>query len=186
MEGQGTVTTIAVPPPGALIAFSVSLIALLVVIGVGAWFASRKKYSRRVRLVIPAFVVVTIAVLEVVSPLQTGTIAVSPAGITLNSFPLLSASFRADQVDGAYVTTQANFTLSSRGPPGSNWGTASWGDFNVGVFLGPGGQTCDVLTASSQVLVVQLTNGQCLVLGPQDLGGLISAFSADILPVSPP
>lgn len=177
-------TTFAVPPPAALVAFAVGLALLVVVIGAGAWFASRKKYTLKVRLVIPAFVVVTVALVAVLTVPATGTITVSPGEIALSSFPLLSASFRADQVKSAYVTAQANFSLASRGPPGSNWGTASLGDYNVGVFRGPGGQTCDVLTGSPQVLVVQLTNGQCLVLGPHDLGGLVSAFSADIGRVS--
>ena len=176
-------TTFTVPPPTALVAFSIMLLSLEVVIGVGAWFASRKKYSRKIRLAIPAFVI-AVAVVVVLSFPQTGTIAVSPGEISLSSFPLLSASFQANQVKGAYVTTQAEFSLTSRGPPGSNWGTASWGDYNVGVFLGPGGQTCDVMAGSSQVLVVQLTNGGCLVLGPQDLSGLVSVFSVDIGNVS--
>ena len=177
-------TTFTVPPPTALVAFSIGLASLVIVVGVGAWFASKKKYhGRRIRLAIPAFVIIAVALAVFTLP-QTGTITVSPGEVSLSSFPLLSASLQANQVEGAYVTTLANFSLSSRGPPGSNWGTASLGDYDVGVFLGPGGQTCDVITGSTQVLVVQLTNGQCLVLGPQDLGGLISVFSTDIRNVS--
>lgn len=178
-------TTFTVPPPTALVGLFVGLVFLVIVIGVGAWFASRTKYQGRIRLAIPAFVVITVALLGVLVLPQTGTITVSPGEIGLSSFPLLSASFQANQVKGAFVTTLGNFSLVSRGPSGSNWGTASWGDYSVGVFLGPGGQTCDVLTGSSQVLVVQLTDGRCLVLGPQDLSGLVSAFSADIGQVSP-
>jgi len=179
-------TTFTVPPPLSLVAFSIGLASLVIVIGVGAWFASRKKYPRRIRLaIIPAFVVITVALIAVFALPQTGTITVSPGEISLSSFPLLSAAFQANQVKSAYVTTLVNFSLVSRGPPGSNWGTASWGDYSVGVFLGPGGQTCDVIAGSPQVLVVQLTNDQCLVLGPQDLSGLVSTFSTDIRQVSP-
>jgi hypothetical protein len=178
------VTTFTVPPPLPLVALIVSLAALVIVIGVGAWFASRTKYRRRIRLAIPAFVVIAVALMGVLALPEPGTITVNPGEISLSSFPLLSASFQANQVRGAYVTTLGNFSLVSRGPPGSNWGTASWGDYSVGVFLGPGGQTCEVIVGSPQVLVVQLTNGQCLVLGPQDLSGLVSTFSTDIGKVS--
>ncbi len=178
-------TTFTVPPATALVDLFIGLAFLVIVVGVGAWFASRTKYPRGVRLAIPAFVIITVATMGVLVLPQTGTITVNPGEISLSSFPLLSVSIQANQVKGAYVTTQANFSLVSRAGPGANWGTASWGDYSVGVFLGPGGQTCDVITGSPQVLVVQLTNGQCLVLGPQDLSGLISAFSTDIRQVSP-
>jgi hypothetical protein len=184
LEVLETVTTFTVPPPPSLVALSIGLASLVIVIGVGAWFASRAKYPRRIRLAIPAFVVITLALIAVFALPQTGTITVSPGGVSVSSFPLLGAHFQADQVKDAYVTTLGNFSLVSRGPPGSNWGTAYWGDYSVGVFLGPGGQTCDVITGSPEVLVVQLTNGQCLVLGPQDLNGLVSTFSTDIRQVS--
>jgi hypothetical protein len=177
-------TTFTVPPPLPLVALFIGLVSVVIVIGVGAWFASRTKYPRRIRLAIPAFVVIAVALMGVFVLPQAGTITVSPGEISLSSFPLLSTSFQATQVKGAYVTTLGNFSLVSRGPPGSNWGTASWGDYSVGVFLGPGDQTCDVITGSPQVLVVQLTDGQCLVLGPQDLSGLVSTFSKDIRQVS--
>jgi hypothetical protein len=179
------VTTFTVPPPLPLVALFVILAALVIVIGVGAWFASRTKYPRRIRLAIPAFVVIAVALMGVLALPEPGTITVNPGEISLSSFPLLSVSFQSNQVKGAYVTNLGNFTLVSRGLPGSNWGTASWGDYSVGVFLGPGGQTCEVITGSPQVLVVQLTSGQCLVLGPQDLSGLVSTFSTDIGQVSP-
>lgn len=184
MEGPETVTTFTVPPPLSLVALSIGLAFLVIVIGVGAWFASRKKYPRRIRLAIPAFVVIAVALIAVFVLPQTGTITVSPGEISLSSFPLLNARFQADQVKDAYVTTLGNFSLVSRGPPGSNWGTASWGDYSVGVFLGPGGQTCDVVANNPQVLVVQLKDGRCLVLGPSNLSELVKAFSADIAPVS--
>ncbi len=184
MGGPGTLTTFTVPPPEGFVVLFVGLVSLVIVIGAGAWFASRTKYPRRIRLAIPAFVVIVVALLGVLVLPQTGTITVNPGEISLSSFPLLSASFQANQVKSAYVTTLGNFSLVSRGPPGSNWGTTTWGDYSVGVFLGPGGQTCEVMTGSPQVLVVQLTNGQCLVLGPQDMSGLVSAFSTDIGQVS--
>ncbi|MGD6810684.1 MAG: hypothetical protein ACQCN3_13385 [Candidatus Bathyarchaeia archaeon] len=86
-----------------------------------------------------------------------------------------SMNIPADQIANAYVAqlNQGDLTMSR------TFGTAS-GDVCVGLFALGNGHTAHVLTNNNTSLIIELTNGEYVILGVSDMDALAVSFSQNV------
>lgn len=115
------------------------------------------------------------------------TITIGSGYITLHSssfsiIPLpIEKNFTSSQISNAFVgqTGSGNFTLSRQ------YGTV-YGDINIGVFTLGNGATAYVLSNNSTDLIIQLNNGQYVILGTSNTNALAASFSENVYPLKSP
>ncbi len=92
-----------------------------------------------------------------------------------------SMTIPSDQIANAYVSQlgQGNLTMSR------TFGTAS-GDVCIGLFTLGNGHTAHVLTNNNTSLVIELTNGEYVILGVSDMDALTASFSQNVYPLTNP
>ncbi len=87
----------------------------------------------------------------------------------------------SSQIISAYVAQvgSGNLTLSKQ--HGTNFS-----DLNVGVFSLGNGRTAHVVSNNSTDVIVQLTTGEYLILGPTNTQALAESFSQNVYPLGNP
>ena len=171
--------------------YAIDAVVILVLVAVGAYLALRplrhkytgKPYGRQ--KTIKGAVFAGLAIPLLISLYFSGAFSPSPSvsvgggQILLSASPYFTRTVDSGAVIGAYVTTlgSGNTTIGSRFY-GANWGTASWGDFALGQFALNNGATAYVLSGQSENVVMRLSDGTYLVLGPSDFGGFVAALEA--------
>ena len=87
----------------------------------------------------------------------------------------------SSEISTAYVGQigSGNFTLNKQ--YGNNLG-----DTNIGVFTLGNGATAYVASTNSTDLIIQLKNGQYVILGTSNTDALAASFSQNVYPLKPP
>ena len=108
------------------------------------------------------------------------TITVGSGYVYIQSPPLGTGNINvtASEIASAYVAQigSGNLTLSTR-----QWGV-SIGNLNLGVFTLGNGKTANVVSNNPTDLIIQLNNGQYLILGTSNTTALASSFSQNVYP----
>jgi hypothetical protein len=185
------VSTFTVSYPLVFYAIDIGVIAVFFAIGAFLAFRPlRQKYTGqlyRKQKTIKGVGLAALAVVLLVFLYFTGVLSPTPSviingdQIVLSASPYVTRTVDADMVTGAYVTNMnnGNFTLSS--PGGVNWGTATWGDFMLGKYTLDNRAPAYVITGQSEIVVMSLSDGSYLVMGPSDFGVFVSALQTTFL-----
>ena len=108
------------------------------------------------------------------------TITVGSGYVNIQSPPLGTGNINvtSSEIASAYVAQigSGNLTLSTR-----QWGV-SIGNLNLGVFTLGNGKTANVVSNNPTDLIIQLNNGQYLILGTSNTTALASSFSQNVYP----
>jgi hypothetical protein len=108
------------------------------------------------------------------------TITVGSGYVYIQSPPLGTGNINvtSSEIASAYVAQigSGNLTLSTR-----QWGV-SIGNLNLGVFTLGNGKTANVVSNNPTDLIIQLNNGQYLILGTSNTTALASSFSQNVYP----
>jgi len=108
------------------------------------------------------------------------TITVGSGYVYIQSPPLGTGNINvtSSEIASAYVAQigSGNLTLSTR-----QWGV-SIGNLNLGVFTLGNGKTAHVVSNNPTDLIIQLNNGQYLILGTSNTTALASSFSQNVYP----
>ena len=115
------------------------------------------------------------------SPSHQNSITVSK-GSVLVSTAYFNLNVSASQISKAYVVSLSswNITIASR-TDGSALGL-----FHSGYFTLSSGVKADVLSRNDTNLVLVLTSGTYVILGPQDFQTFLSTFDQSVMQVAPP
>ncbi len=137
---------------------------------------TRPTENRYVYLITGAIVIVIGAVIFMGNALPS-TITVGPNYVSYESSFLGAGSMTipSDQIANAYVGQlgQGELTMSR------TFGTAS-GDVCIGLFTLGNGHTAHVLTNNNTSLIIELTNGEYVILGVSDIDALTESFSQNV------
>ena len=108
------------------------------------------------------------------------TITVGSGYVSIQSPPIGTGNINvtSSEIASAYVAQigSGNLTLSTR-----QWGV-SIGNLNLGVFTLGNGKTANVVSNNPTDLIIQLNNGQYLILGTSNTTALASSFSQNVYP----
>ena len=184
-------STFTVSYPTMFYAMDIGVIAVFVAIGAYLAFG-RSRHKRtvqpdRVEKVIKRAVVAGVAVSLLVFLYAGGAFSPSPSitikgdQIVLSASPYLTRTVDAGMVREAYITNIDNGNISLSTPWGANWGTASLGNFMLGKFTMSNGAPAYVVTGQSENVVMRLSDGSYLVMGPSDFSGFVSALQTTFL-----
>jgi len=137
---------------------------------------ARPTENRYVYLITGAIVIAIGAVIFMGNALPS-TITVGDQYISYQSSFLGAGSMTipSDQIANAYVAPlgQGELTMSR------TFGTAS-GDVCIGLFTLGNGHTAHVLTNNKTSLIIELTNGEYVILGVSDMDALTASFSQNV------
>lgn len=143
---------------------------------------ARPTENRYVYLIVGALVIGIGATIYVTSSLPS-TITVGPNYIGYQSSFLGAGSMTipTDQIANAYVGQlgQGDLRMSR------TFGTSS-GNVNIGLFALANGKTAHVVTNNPSSLVIELKNGEYVILGITDMNALTESFSQNVYHLSPP
>ncbi len=110
------------------------------------------------------------------------TITVGSGYVYIQSSPLGTGNINvtSSEIASAYVAQigSGNLTLSTR-----QWGV-SIGNLNLGVFTLGNGKTANIVSNNPTDLIIQLNNGQYLILGTSNTALLASSFSQNVYPLN--
>lgn len=161
--------------------FVVSGIAVLLL----AFFAGRR--SKRVRVTF--VVLLTVGIITIGLGVFSFSDFSSPSTITIGTgyVSIQSSGFSgagnlnvtSDKIVSAYVGQigSGNFSLAKQ--HGTNYD-----DVNIGVYKLGNGKTANIVSENSTDLIVQLNNGNYLILGTKNTGNLASIFNQKVHPLS--
>jgi hypothetical protein len=111
------------------------------------------------------------------------TITVGPQYISYQSSFLGAGSMKvtSDQIANAYIGQigQGNLTMSR------TWGTSA-GNVNIGLYALGNGKTAHVLSCNQTSLVIELKNGEDIILGTSDTNALAASFSQNVYQITAP
>ena len=177
--------------PPFFYAFDVGVVAVRIVIGAYLAFrALRHKYTGQLYRRQKTIKDVSIAALAnaLLVPLYfSGAFSPSPSVIVngnqvvLSASPYFTRTVDATMVKEAYIANIDNGSFSLTTPWGVNWGTASLGNFMLGKFTLNGRAPAYVVTGQSENVVMMLSDGSYLVMGPSDFYGFVSALQTTFL-----
>ncbi len=143
---------------------------------------ARPTENRYVYLITGAIVIGIGAVIFMGNALPS-TITVGDQYISYQSSFLGAGSMTipSDQIANAYIGQlgQGELTMSR------TFGTAS-GDVCVGLFTLGNGHTAHVLTNNNTSLIIELTNGEYVILGISDIDALTTSFSQNVYSLQQP
>jgi hypothetical protein len=112
------------------------------------------------------------------------TITVGSGYVYIQSPPLGTGNINvtSSEIASAYVAQidSGNLTLSTR-----QWGV-SIDNLNLGVFTLGNGKTANVVSNNPTDLIIQLNNGQYVILGTSNATALASSFSQNVYPLKTP
>ena len=112
------------------------------------------------------------------------TITVGSGYVYIQSPPLGTGNINvtSSEIASLYVAQigSGNLTLSTR-----QWGV-SIGNLNLGVFTLGNGKTAHVVSNNPTDLIIQLNNGQYIILGTSNTAALASSFSQNVYPLKSP
>ena len=109
------------------------------------------------------------------------SVVVNGDQLVLSASPYVTRTVDADMVKGAYITSTDSGNISLGTPGGANWGTASWGEFMLGKFTLDNRAPAYVVKGQSEVVVMMISDGSYLVMGPSDFSGFVSALQTTFL-----
>jgi hypothetical protein len=147
--------------------------------------------SKGVLAVIIISVILIIAIVLAVwdlSPSADFSLSCGPGYIDVHSSSFSLIPF----VDGDKRITSSEITTAFVGHIGSGNFTlnkqhgTSYGDTNVGVFTLGNGATAYVASTNSTDLIIQLKNGEYLIVGTQNTNAFASIFSQNVYPLKSP
>jgi hypothetical protein len=171
-----------VQPPSIL---GLIALILLVVTGVAllllAFLTGRRaKTIRRtfVALIILGLAIIGLGVWMYYETNMPSTITVGSGYVSIQSPGFLGAGDRnvtTDQIASAYVGQlgSGNITLSKQ--HGTNYD-----DFNIGMFTLGNGRTAYVVSSNSTDLIIQMNNGEYVILGTSNTDALATYFSQSV------
>ena len=179
--GQLLVTVFPVTAPAVLAILSLGIIAVLIIIGVVLTIISLIGKERRTKI-LAAGVVMLVAgagVYFVTNPSHQNSISVGK-GSVLVSTSYFNLNVSAGQISKAYVVSLSswNITIASR-TDGS-----ALGSFLSGYFTLSNGEKADVLSRNNTDLVLVLTSGTYVILGPLDFQAFLSTFDQSVMQVA--
>jgi hypothetical protein len=113
------------------------------------------------------------------------TITIGSGYVNIQSPPFFGAGnlkITSSEIASAYVAQigSGNLTLSTR-----QWGV-SIGNLNLEVFTLGNGKTANVVSNNLTDLIIQLNNGQYVILGTSNTAALASSFSQNVYQLKPP
>jgi hypothetical protein len=157
-----------------LVVTGMSLILLALV------FGRRAKTIRRtfVALIIIGVATMGIGAWIYYEATTPSTITVGSGYVSIRSPGFFGAGDRnvtTDKIASAYVgqLDSGNLTLSKQ--HGTNYD-----DFNVGIFTLGNGRTAYVVSSNSTNLIIQLDNGEYVILGTSNTDALVTSFSQSV------
>ena len=142
------------------------------------------KGTRRWTFVIVGIMLIGIGVGSYALGGLPSTITVGSGYVSIQSPPFFGAGnmkITSSEIASAYVGQigSGNLTLSKQ--DGTNAG-----NLNIGVFTLGNGKTAYVVSTSSTDLIVQLNNGQYVILGTANTNALAAAFSQNVYQLKSP
>jgi hypothetical protein len=168
----GTIALVALVVTGAVL--------LLLALTTGR----RAKTIRRtfVALMIIGIVVIGLGVWLFFASSTPSTITVGSGYVNIQSPSFTGAgnmNITADKIASAYVVQigSGNFTLSKQ--HGTNYD-----HLNVGIFTLRNGDTANVVSNNSTDLIIQLKNGEYVILGTSNTNALATSFSQSVYPLN--
>ena len=111
----------------------------------------------------------------------SSTIAIGNGYFSVSGQFLDNSTYTKSQIKTAFIDeniNSGNLTLTTR-----NEGT-SLGNINVGIYTLSNGASAHVVSVNQTDLIIELNSGPYLVLGTSNTNALVTAFSADVIPVS--
>lgn len=158
--------------------FSKKLLHVLVTYSLKA----RPIENRYVYLILGIIIIGIGSTIYVTSSLPS-TITVGPNQVSYQSSFLGAGSMTiaSDQIADAYIGQlgQGDLRMSR------TFGTSS-GSLNIGLFALANGKTAHVVTNNPSSLVIELKNGEYVILGISDMDALTASFSRYVYPLSSP
>jgi hypothetical protein len=143
---------------------------------------ARPTENRYVYLIVGMLVLGIGATIYVTSSLPS-TITVGPQYVSYQSSFLGAGSMNiaSDQIANAYVGQlgQGDLRMSR------TFGTSS-GSLNIGLFALANGETAHVVTNNQTSLVIELKNGEYVILGVSDMNAFAESFSRNVYQLSSP
>jgi len=176
--------------PSASLATSIALILVVtgIVVLLLAFFTGRR--SKRVRATFVAMLVIGLVttgfgVFSFFDFSSPSTITVGTGYVSIQSSGFGGAgnlNVTSDKILSAHVGQigSGNFSLQIR-----QHGT-SYNNVNIGVYTLGNGKTATVVSENSTDLIIQLTNGQYLILGTSNTSTLATIFSEKVYPLKSP
>ena len=184
-------STLTVSYPITFYALDIGVVAVF--IAIGGYLAVRRSRHKsavqpdRVEKVIKGALVVGVAISLLFFLYAGGALSPSPSitvkggQIIISASPYLTKTVDAVMDRGAYINSIDNGNITLSTPWGANWGTASLGDFMLGKFMMNNGDPAYVVTGQSESVVMSLSDGSYLVMGPSDFSGFVSALQTTFL-----
>lgn len=168
-------TAFLVAPPAALADISWGALLALAIPGVILLLlALRGSKEKRLKLVAIGVILLLSGgfVFFLSNPFQQNSITVGTGSIRADAPPYFNLNITKGQIASLYVEnlTTWNITISAR-----TSGTAL-GSFDSGFFKLSNGANADVLTTGNTNLVIVLSSGTYVILGPQDFQSFLSDF----------
>jgi hypothetical protein len=143
---------------------------------------ARPTENRYVYLIVGILVIGIGATIYVTSSLPS-TITIGPQYVSYQSSFLGAGSMNvaSDQIANAYVGQlgQGDLRMSR------TFGTSS-GSLNIGLFALANGKTAHVVTNNPSSLIIELKNGEYVILGISDMDALTASFSQNVYQLSSP
>ncbi len=171
-----------------LLFYAIDIAVVAVFVAIGAFLAFRPlrhKYTGRLyrrQKTIKGVGLAALAIGSLVFLCFSGALSPSPSvivngnQIVLSASPYVTRTVDAGMVRGAYITNIDSGNISLSTPGGANWGTATWGDFMLGKYTLNNRAPAYVVTGQSEIVVMKLSDGSYLVMGPSDFSGFVSAL----------
>ncbi|MDR0492983.1 MAG: hypothetical protein LBH74_05035 [Nitrososphaerota archaeon] len=148
----------------------------------GPIYAWTSENLRKKMFIITGIMFIGVGVMVLVS-FGYATITVDSGYVNVHpplTFGAGNINITSDEIASAYVGQigAENLTLSKQQGQ-------STGNDRLGVFTLGDGQTAYVISNNPTALIIQLTNGQYVILGTTDIDALASSFSQNVHPLKP-
>lgn len=159
----------------------IGTLPLLILVGLGAFLVilafarGRRVRQRFVVLLVLGVLLIGLGVGLSFFTGASSTITVGNGYLYIKSSPFAGAgnmNITSSQIRNAYVGQIGEGNLTIAKQHGTNLG-----NYNIGVFTLGSGATAYVVSDNSTVLVVQMSAGSYVLVGTNDTGALVSAFS---------